>query len=326
MKICLITPARADSRSGNRRTATRWARILRGLGHDVRVAQVYDGSRAELMVAVHAWRSAESIAEFRRLHPRAPLVVLLAGTDIYRYQASHPDTTHRSMECATLLVGLHDLVHRSIPERFAVKLRIIHQSAEPLPSAPKTHTRHFDVVVAGHLREEKDPLRAAYAVRTLPEESHLRIVHLGKALDADWREAAEQEMKRNPRYLWRGEVARWQVRRTFATSRLLVLSSIMEGGANVISEAVVAGLPVVASDIEGSIGLLGADYEGYYSVRDTDDLRRVLLCAERDPRFLRTLEKQCGARAPLFAPHRERAAWIDLLKEVQERSTLGSVP
>jgi putative glycosyltransferase (TIGR04348 family) len=326
MKICLITPASPESRSGNRRTAVRWARILRSLGHDVPVAQVYDGSRADLMVAIHAWRSAESIDAFRRLHPRAPLVVLLAGTDIYRYQSSDPEVTYRSLESATLLVGLHDLVHQGIPDRFASKLRIIYQSAEPLPVVRKPHVRHFDVVVAGHLREEKDPLRAAFAARALPESSRLRVVHLGKALDAEWRQAAEQEMRLNSRYLWRGEVARWQVRRTFAASRLLVLSSILEGGANVISEAVAAGLPVVASDIDGSIGLLGADYAGYYKVGDADDLRRVLLRAEGDPGFLGRLEEQCFARAPLFTPSRERAAWIDLLRELQEGSQSSSSP
>jgi len=319
MKISLVTPASPDSRSGNRRTAVRWARILRELDHDVQVAQVYDGSDTDLMVAVHAWRSAESIARFRDLHPTAPLVVLLAGTDIYRYQSTHPETTYESMESATALVGLHDLVHRSIPDRFAAKLRVIHQSAEPLAVARLPHVKHFDVVVAGHLREEKDPLRAAYAARGLPETSRVRVLHLGKALDATWQRDAQEEMRRNPRYVWRGEVPRWQVRRAFATSRLLVLSSIMEGGANVISEAVAAGLPVVASHIEGSIGLLGADYDGYYAVGDTDELRRVLLRAESDQGFLATLESRCHARAPLFAPSRERAAWIELLRDLQKR-------
>ncbi|HZD54119.1 MAG TPA: selenoneine biosynthesis selenosugar synthase SenB, partial [Woeseiaceae bacterium] len=288
MEISLITPAGRASRSGNQKTAARCARIFRGLGHEVRVARAYDGADADLLVALHAWRSAASIERFHRLHPDSPIVVLLAGTDVYRFQQSDPETTRRSMEIATALVGLHDLVHRAIPDRFVAKVHVVHQSAEALPAPRRPHTRHFDVLVAGHLRDEKDPLRAAYAARTLPEASRIRIVHFGKALDRAWQRAANAEMKRNPRYRWLGEVPHWRVRRAYATARLFVLSSVMEGGANVISEAVVAGLPVIASDIEASIGLLGADYAGYHRARDTDDLREALWRAENDAGFLRT--------------------------------------
>jgi putative glycosyltransferase (TIGR04348 family) len=314
MKVVLVTPAAARSRSGNRRTAVRLARILEDLGHRVRVAETYDGTRADFMVAVHAWRSAESIDRFHGLHPAAPLVVVLAGTDIYRDQISHREATWRSMELATTLVGLHDLVGRSIPERFAEKLRVIHQSAEPLRGVRKPRMRHFDALVVGHLRPEKDPLRAAYAVRGIAGESRLRVVHYGKALDRAWRRAAEAEASRNTRYLWRGEVPRWRIRRALSTCRLLVLSSIMEGGANVVSEAIAADVPVIASDIEGSIGLLGADYAGYYRVEDTEDLRRGLLRAEADPDFLGLLTRQCRKRAPIFTPEHERAAWGRLLR------------
>ncbi|HEX5419504.1 MAG TPA: TIGR04348 family glycosyltransferase, partial [Gammaproteobacteria bacterium] len=124
MKISLITPAGKQSRSGNRTTAVRWARLLRELGHRVRMAEAYDGGDADLMVAIHAWRSAESIERFYARHPDRPLVVVLAGTDVYRYQQSEPETVCRSMELATTLVGLHELVHRSIPDRFGSKLQV----------------------------------------------------------------------------------------------------------------------------------------------------------------------------------------------------------
>ncbi|HEX5420610.1 MAG TPA: glycosyltransferase, partial [Gammaproteobacteria bacterium] len=176
--------------------------------------------------------------------------------------------------------------------------------------------RFFDVLVAGHLRDEKDPLRAAYAVRSVPKDSRLRVVHYGRALDRVWRQAAEAEMQRNPRYVWRGEVLHGRLRRAYSASRLLVLSSVMEGGANVVSEAIVAGLPVVSTDIEGSVGLLGADYAGYFRVGDADDLRGVLRRAEEDPGYLRALERQCAARAALFAPQRERLTWRWLLREL----------
>jgi putative glycosyltransferase (TIGR04348 family) len=311
-----VTPAGKQSRAGNRTTAVRWARVLGELGHRVTISQSSDGAGADMMVAVHAWRSAASIRAFAERHPGRPLVVLLAGTDIYRFQHSHPDETLGSMDRATALVGLHDLVSRAIPRRFGKKLRIIHQSAQPLAAPRAPSKRSFDVCVIGHLREEKDPLRAAYAARNLPPASRLRIVQLGKAHDARWAQAADEEMQCNPRFVWRGEVTGGQVRRQFARSHAMVISSVMEGGANVVSEAVVARLPIIASRIDGNVGLLGSDYAGYFPAEDTDALAQLLLKAETDPAFLKRLAVQCRRRRPLFQESRERAAWRRLLAEI----------
>lgn len=316
MNVILITPAARLAKNGNRTTAVRWARILRELGHRVRVDMDWDGKPADMMVAIHAWRSAEPALRFRERYPDRPLIVLLSGTDIYRFQKSHPGVTRRSMVIADALACLHDEVHRSIPSEFGHKLYVVHQSAPPLPQPRKPSTRQFDICVVGHLREEKDPLRTAYAVRHLPAGSKIRVIHLGKAHTPDWARKAEAEMARNPRYRWLGEVSGWRVRREFVKTRAMVLSSVMEGGANVVSEAVAAGVPVIASDIEGSVGLLGADYEGYYPVQDTEGLRQVLLRAENEPAFLKRLQQQCAAKRHLFTPERETAEWRALLDAV----------
>lgn len=267
-----------------------------------------------MMVAVHAWRSAESIKRFAAAHPDRPLVVTLSGTDIYRFQDSHREPTRGSMEKATVLVCLHDLVHRAIPKQFHHKLHVIHQSAPPLPQPRAPSKRNFDVCVVGHLRAEKDSLRAAFAARLAPSDSRLRVIHLGKAHDDEWARAGTAEAARNPRYFWRGETPGWMVRRMFSQCHAMVISSRMEGGANVVSESIAAGLPVIASDIDGNVGLLGDDYEGYYPVEDEAALANVLCRAESDPVFLARLDDQCQARAPLFEPALERAAWARLLE------------
>jgi len=313
MEISLITPAAKRSKSGNRTTANRWQRILAGLGHRVRVAESYDGAPADMMVALHAWRSAESITQFRARYPHRPLVVALTGTDIYRFQESHPEVTRCSMEMADWLVCLHDRVDQDIPAAFGAKLTVAPQSAKPLTRPRRPARRHFDICVIGHLREEKDSLRTAYAVRDLPPDSRLRVIHLGKAHDESWARDARAEMDRNPRYLWRGEVPGWAVRREFGKTHLMVISSIMEGGANVVSEALVAGVPVIASDISGNIGLLGENYAGYYPVKDTEGLQSLLVRAAGDPAFLRDLERQCRVLAPRFTPENESAAWKSVL-------------
>ena len=312
MKITLVTPADKGSRSGNRTTADRWAAILRKLHHRVEVVVDYDGAPARLMVAIHAWRSAAQIRLFKETYPDRPLVLCLSGTDIYRFQRSHPQETLRSMELADAIVCLHDLVGRAIPAEFARKLHVIRQSALPVTRVPPVK-RNFEICVVGHLRDEKDPLRAAMAVRDVRESSKLKVIQLGKAHDEAWAASAEAESASNPRYEWRGEVPLGQVRKMYARARAMVISSRMEGGANVISEAVVAGLPVIASAIDGNVGLLGIDYPGYFPLEDTVALRDLLLRAEAEPEFLASLKRHGDRLAPGFAPARELAGWRDLI-------------
>jgi putative glycosyltransferase (TIGR04348 family) len=312
MKISLITPAPKGSHHGNRVTAERWAAILRGLGHGVSIATSWDEKPADMMIALDAWRSAETIRRWRETDAAGPLIVALTGPDIYRYQHSHPDETLESMARADRLVGLHDLVHNDIPARFHRKLAIIHQSAAPMRRAAPT-ARWFEVLVVGPLREEKDPMRTAFAVRELPESSRLRVIHLGGAEEPVWADSARGEMDRNPRYIWKGDVTRSEVRRHMARAQAMVLSSHMEGGANAISEAVMTRLPVLATAIPGSAGLLGLDYPGYFPAGDAVSLRQLLQRCEGEPDFLALLSRQGQMRAALFRPARERAAWRALI-------------
>ncbi|MCU0836288.1 MAG: TIGR04348 family glycosyltransferase [Chromatiaceae bacterium] len=315
MRVRLITPAPPRSRTGNRATAARWARILRDLGHQVEVSVDYRSEPADLMVALHAWRSASAVARFRERYPGRPLVVALTGTDAYRFIESDPLPTLRSIALADRLVGLHERIADRVPPEHRAKVRVIYQSALPIPRRAPAR-RDFRVCVAGHLREEKDPLRPAYAVRKLPVGSRVRVDQYGMAHSPEWAQAATTEMATNPRYRWHGEVSHGRLRRVYARAHLLVLPSRMEGGANVISEAVVAGLPVVASRIPGSIGLLGEDYPGFYPVEDTEALRALLLRCESDPMFYRGLETACAVRRDLFTPERERAGWEAVLGEL----------
>ena len=310
----------------------RWACILGALGHSVKVREAWPGTGRpdagargpDLLVAIHAWRSATSVAAFRARYPARSLVVLMSGTDIYRFQHSHREETAASMEAADRLVGLHDLVGDDLPPRFRGKLRIIHQSALPLCTPRTPSRRTFDVCVVGHLREEKDPFRAARAARLAPGASRLRIIHLGKAHDAAHAREARAEMAGNPRYVWRGEVPRWQVRRTFARCHAMVMSSIMEGGANVVSEALVAGVPVIASDISGNLGLLGPDHPASYPAGDTEALAALLRRAETEPGFLDAVRAHGDARRDRFSPERERAAWAALLGELVQGGGHGA--
>ena len=291
----------------------RWAGILRRLGHRVHIASDYDGRSADLMVAVHAWRSAAAVERFKSKYPTRPLILQLSGTDIYGYIDSDPVPTLRSMELADRLVALNDRAWRVVPKALRSRLDVIYQSATP-PAFPRRPSRPAVVVsVIGHLRNVKDPLRAAEAARLLPIDSRIRIEQVGRAYTADWAARARAEMTRNPRYLWRDDVPAATVRRLLARSHAMVISSLSEGGANIVSEAVVAGVPILASRIDGNLGLLGADYPGYFPVGDTQALARLLQRVENEPRFVGRLRTALARRTPRFRPTREIAAWRHLL-------------
>lgn len=317
LKVALITPARRGSRAGNRTTAARWAGLLQELGCRTCIVESDAGAEGcrlggqppDLVMALHAVRSHAAIRACRDTFPACPLVVVLTGTDVYRFQHSEPEVFLDSLSVSDALIGLHDCLAEDLPPQFLSCLHVVHQSAIPLPPrSPRPVRRWFEVLVAGHLREEKDSLRAALAVRDLPAESRLRVVQLGGAHTPEWAEAAREEMAGNDRYRWLGDLPRWRVRQWMARARLMVISSRMEGGANVVSEACVAGLPVLASAIPGNRGLLGDDYAGYFPVADTAALRDLLLRAETEPAFVDRLHRQVLVRAPLFRPEAEREA------------------
>jgi putative glycosyltransferase (TIGR04348 family) len=271
------------------------------------------------MVAVHAWRSADAIERFKSKYPNRPVVLQLSGTDIYHYIDADPVPTLRSMELADRLVALNDLAWRAVPERFRTRLCVIHQSAEPL-SYPRRPSRSAVVVsVIGHLRDVKDPLRAAEAVRLLPANSRVCVEQVGRAYTPEWAARARTEMATNPRYLWRDDVPASAVRRLLVRSHAMVISSFSEGGANVISEAAVAGVPILASRMDGNVGLLGADYPGYFPVGNTRALARLLRRLEDESAFADRLRNALAKREPLFRPAREATAWRRLLADLHRQ-------
>jgi putative glycosyltransferase (TIGR04348 family) len=286
----------------------------------VAVATEYRDEPADLLVAIHAWRSAEAIARFKTLHPDRPVILQLSGTDIYQYISEDPGPTLRSMALADRLVALNSLAWRVVPKALRRKLVLIRQSAPRPGRAEQQRRDRIDICVIGHLRDVKDPLRAAEAARLLPASSRIRVVQLGRAYTPEWADRAKAEMAANPRYLWRDDRPRAEAQRLLRRSRAMVLSSRSEGGANVVSEAVVAGVPILASRVDGNVGLLGSRYPGYFSVGDTEALARLFQRVETEPRFVLRLRRHLAQLAPLFTPEREIAAWRKLLAGLRPRS------
>jgi putative glycosyltransferase (TIGR04348 family) len=316
MNIQLVTPAPLRVNNGNKITALRWATILKRLGQRVRITQRYDGKACDLLIALHARRSADSIQRFRDIHPALPLIVVLTGTDLYRDIQVHRKA-QRSLEVADRLIVLQKKAFQELPKSLHHKTRVIYQSAErPTQRAPAPNRRSFQVCLIAHLRAEKDPLRAPIAVRRLPTDSRIEIIHIGLALDDRLAEKAQAEAARNPRYRWLGPLSHSRTLQLLAESKLACITSKMEGSSNVLSEALACAVPVVATRIPGLIGTLGEEFPGYFPVGDGEKLRGLLLRAEGDVKFYRSLKQHCARAAKLIQPKREIDAWRRLLKEL----------
>lgn len=313
--VLIISPALANANNGNWQTAKRWARFLHAR-YRVGIVPASDAALPEqaphALIALHARRSALALAEFCARFPEMPAIVVLTGTDLYR-DIQDDRAAQNSLQLATRLVVLQEAGLLELTPDLRAKTSVIRQSAPALvPKQPGNHARRFKVTMIGHLRAEKDPatyMRAALRIR-LPQ---LRLTHVGAALDPALGALAASTAQAQPHYRWLGNLPHAQARQHLKRCDLLVISSLMEGGANVIIEALTSGVPVIASDISGNRGMLGADYAGYFPAGDDAALAALIERAAGDEEFYARLQAQCRARAPLFSVAAEKAAVLQLV-------------
>lgn len=262
-------------------------------------------------MALHARKSAKSVLAYRAAYPRRRIILVLTGTDVYR-DVHRSRTAQRALEEADVLVALQPEAIKELPARVRRKATAIVQSAPPRKHAPRRNGA-FRICVLGHLRAEKDPMRAAYASRLLARGVHVEVIHAGAVLEARFENLVKAEMHRNARYRYLGEVPRGKALSLLASCDLLVQSSRIEGGANTVCEAIASGTPVLASRISGNIGILGARYPGLYDLGDTRALAALIERAATSQAFYERLQAACEKLRPLVDPQRERRAWREVL-------------
>ncbi|GMR22013.1 MAG: hypothetical protein BMS9Abin37_0336 [Acidobacteriota bacterium] len=319
MKIALVTPlsepALKGMVTGNNVTAGRWVEMLRKLGHDVTVLEAYDGEAVDALIALHARKSAVSIAKFAETHPNKPVIVALTGTDLYQ---DLPDSKEAklSLARATHVITLQPGALEVLDPSIRAKTTVIYQSAKPILPAIDKAANCFQAALLAHLRPVKNPLLAADAAVKLPPDSQVRIVHAGAAADDEMRDKITAATAENPRYRWIGPIPHQEARLLIARSHVLLLTSRLEGGANVLSEALALGVPILASRVPGIEGLLGKDYPGYFPPADASGLAERLHQAQRDEVYYRRLQIACEKLAPMVAPARELQSWQQLLSSL----------
>lgn len=312
MQVVIVSPALADANNGNWQTARRWQRMLAPC-YSVRIVKHWPDASAHqdsIMLALHARRSAASIAAWFETRGKQGLAVVLTGTDLYR-DIRQDAAARTSLQLARALILLQERGPLALPEELRQKVSVIHASAPARRILPKSR-RLLRAVMVGHLREEKSPDTLFAAMPLLARHPDIRIDHIGAALDSKWEAAALDTMAAYPNYRWLGALPYQTTRNRIQRAHVLIHCSQMEGGAHVIMEAVTSGTPVLASRIDGNVGMLGESYPGYFPWGDARALADLLLACRATQHeskgLLSRLFGQASARAPLFAPETERAA------------------
>jgi putative glycosyltransferase (TIGR04348 family) len=327
-QVVIVSPALADANNGNWQTARRWQKFLQASsasqpGFDVRIVTQWPDGPATThdsgMVALHARRSAASILAWAQsrgdaaaLQPAPGLAVVLTGTDLYRDIQSDAQA-QRSLQLAQRLVVLQALGLTALPAALRPRAEVIFQSTSARQTLPKTK-RLLRAVMVGHLREEKSPQTLLAAARLLQPHEAIHLDHIGAPLDAALAAQAQATADACQSYRWLGALPHEATRRHIQRAHVLVHTSRMEGGAHVVMEAVRSGTPVLASRIDGNVGMLGADYAGYFDWDHAEQLVALLRRCHHEPTFYARLQAQCAARAPLFAPETERLALQQLVR------------
>jgi putative glycosyltransferase (TIGR04348 family) len=306
--VVIVTPAQADNNNGNWRTAWRWQRFL-APRYPTRLVKAWPDEHAgddTAMIALHARRSADSLAAWHARHGSGRLALVMTGTDLYRDIETDP-AAQRSLAMARYLVVLQELGALHLPECHREKARTIFQSAPARKPLAKPATR-LRALAVGHLREEKSPETIFEAARMLKDRPDIFLDHIGNPLDPVLARQAEETMVECPNYRWLDGRPHEETRRRIQRAHLLIHPSRMEGGAHVVLEAVVSGTPVLASHIDGNIGMLGAGYAGYFPWSNATALAALLAVCRDDPTYLERLRRQSAERAHSFASATECAA------------------
>jgi len=341
--IVLVTPVPSDTRNGNWQTAHRWASMLSPNYNVTLTAQWPDGATSPdsqksgldhsasaqrpaplAMLALHAFKSSGSIEAWSCMFPSRPLIVVLTGTDLYRDIERQPKA-QASLEQADYLVVLQEQGLKALPRTLQSKARVVFQSCSQYKTLVKS-TTFLKAVMVGHLRDEKWPQTLFEAAHLLSSKDHIYIDHIGQALDSTLEQQALSTALSCPHYRWLGGLSHKTTRQRIQHGHLLIHTSRMEGGAHAVMEAVRSGTPVLASRIDGNLGMLGSDYFGYFEPGNAKALTSMLRRCREDQikmhdgqthqrGILHQLSVQCSERSVLFEPEVEKAALLALISE-----------
>ena len=339
MDICIVVPVYRGSQRGNEITAMRWKTMLTELAHSVTIVTIDDPIReSDCLIALNAVKTNPWLHQFHENYPDRSIIVCLTGTDLHgvfgeankrptrplssdsnqhigrrskhRDSKSAPrDRAVDSLDLADRIVLLEPEGQRKLPVSYQAKCQVIFQSARKFQSQPSQQKfcdkDSFLVSLIGHLRKPKDPMLAAKAIRMLPTTSKIKLVHVGEVIEEEYLSWIQNEVEENDRYQWTGKVEHEIAQQILVESQLTLLTSINEGAPSIVSEAVVNEVPMLATRIDATVGMLGEDYPGLFEVGNVEQLVGLMLRAEREKEFLPQLKTALSQKKNRFTRETE---------------------
>ena len=308
MKICVASPYPLTDLKGNSVSTKRIVGILNESGYQARGSHGFDGESADVLISLHSYKGTQAVDDFRRQFPGGKVIVLITGTDLY---VDLPEGRGIStLEKADVIVLPYEEARGEILKDFEDKLYVV-PSSLTIPEIEATpQSDQFVITIVGHLRPVKRPFLTIEAVAAHPEWGNIEVRQLGEALDEKSADTACDWEEKDTRYQWLGALPREESLAICAGSSLTVNSSRSEAAANAVLEAMTLGVPILASRIEGNIGLLGVDYPGYFEGNFLEPKLAEVITGEYDLSEWVTHAKK---RLPIFSRESERSAWDELL-------------
>lgn len=311
MKINVCTGYPLDSPRGNTTTAFRIVERLQQAGHQATAIHTDTPPAADAQISLHALKTAAASAHFANLKSGS-LYIRLTGTDINGGFAQNPSLSQQTIDLAERLVVTHPACLPQIPERWRSKTVVIYPSATiPELESIATPTAPLFTCI-GHLRPVKSPHLMHTAIQQIPQVD-LAAASIGNAYDVTDGQQALLNTRQDNRYFWHAGCDRKTALSWMKASLATINSSISEGGANTVLEAIQLRVPVLATDIPGNRGFLGDDYEGYFETGRADQLAKLMRCCLADADFVERLKTQLDGQRPLFSIERESERLSELI-------------
>lgn len=310
MKIRIFKPETETLECGVNSQTDRLRRVSEKLGFEASV--VPENYQHEANTAAIFLQAVDSQPGLRRAKAAgAKTVLILTGSDINVHLKGDEARKAEIFSTCDVIVCMHPLIKRKVPKQFQDQLHFIRQSFDD-SAQPATArlTKAFSYVA--NIRRIKRPetvLRAADFLR----DTDLEIVHAGGVWGEEyscWPNYNGLPHAQN--YRWLGGQTHAESLALIGSSRATIVASEAEGGSNVLSEAIVLGTPVITSNNECCVGLLGSNYPGIFDIGDSRGLSELIRRAAFDEDFYSDLVARTSELRSGFTFDTEVAAWREV--------------
>ncbi|MFC5050629.1 glycosyltransferase [Rubritalea spongiae] len=301
------------SPKGNTITAKRIVQLLNDAGHLAEAIHTDMPPQADAMIALHATKTLITSQRFKVCSPQGKLIIYLTGTDLYKDLPDNKPEFFEALELADYLVVSQKASLASVPSKYRPKARFVPASVLLPPEHPCPPPPENSVLLAAHLRPVKNPFLINKALTLLPQ-LQLHAFTLGAALDPQMAEQANHWQTIDRRFQWLNTLPYPETLSWMRQVDFTINTSHSEGGSNAVAESIALGTPVLASRIEGNLGLLEDNYLGYFEPDSPQSLADLLALALSDPDLQAQLHTQTQNLQHKFLPEKEIQGWITLFK------------